>query len=100
MNRVVITGMGAVSPYGVGVALLLDNCWQGRSAVETIEEWRSIQGLGSYLAAPVPQLDPKKFLPRSARRTMGNMALYATIATKEAIADAAIPEEELQSGDR
>jgi 3-oxoacyl-(acyl-carrier-protein) synthase len=29
MNRVVITGRGAVSPYGVGVATLVDNCWLG-----------------------------------------------------------------------
>ena len=99
MNRVVITGRGAVSPYGVGVAPLIDNCWQGKSAVRVIDEWRTIQGLGSYLAAPVPPLDPKKYLPRSARRTMGDMAVYATIATQEAIKDAGITDEALYSGD-
>ena len=98
MNRVVITGMGSVSPYGVGVQTLVDNCWLGRSAVCVIDEWKSIKGLGSYLAAPVPPLDPKKYLPRSARRTMGNMAVYATIATQEALQQAGITENRLQSG--
>jgi 3-oxoacyl-[acyl-carrier-protein] synthase II len=99
MNRVVITGRGAVSPYGVGVATLTDNFWQGKSAVRLIEEWQSIKGLGSFIAAPVPPLDPKKYLPRSARRTMGDMAVYATIAAREAIEDAGITEEQLHSGE-
>ena len=99
MNRVVITGRGAVSPYGVGVPTLVDNCWHGRSAVRCMDEWRSIKGLGSFLAAPVPDIDPKKYLPRSARRTMGDMAIHATIAAREALDDAGITEEQLHSGD-
>jgi 3-oxoacyl-[acyl-carrier-protein] synthase II len=99
MNRVVITGRGAVSPYGVGVATLTDNFWQGKSAVRLMDEWRSIKGLGSYIAAPVPYIDPKKYLPRSARRTMGKMAVHATIAAREAIEDAGITEEQLHSGE-
>lgn len=99
MNRVVITGRGAVSPYGVGVNELIEGCWHGKSAVRVIEEWKSIQGLGSYLAAPVPPLDARKFLPRTVRRTMGDMALYATIAAREAIEDAGFGEDELQAGD-
>jgi len=99
MNRVVITGRGAVSPYGVGVETLTDNFWHGKSAVRLMDEWRSIKGLGSYIAAPVPYLDPKKYLPRSARRTMGNMAVHATIAAREAIDDAGITDEQLHSGE-
>lgn len=99
MNRVVITGRGAVSPYGVGVATLAENFWQGNSAVRLIAEWRAIKGLGSFIAAPVPYLDPKQYLPRSARRTMGDMAVHATIAAREAIEDAGIPEQQLHSGE-
>ncbi len=99
MNRVVITGRGAVSPYGVGVATLTDNFWHGKSAVRLIDEWQAIKGLGSFIAAPVPQLDAKKYLPRSARRTMGDMAVHATIAAREAIEDAGISEEQLRSGE-
>lgn len=98
MNRVVITGRGAVSPYGIGVSALVDNVRQGKSAVRIIDEWRDIKGLGSYLAAPVPEIDARKYLPRAARRTMGDMAVHATIAAREALNDAGITDEELQSG--
>lgn len=99
LNRVVITGRGAVSPFGLGVATLIENIWAGRSAVCRMDEWRSIQGLKSQIAAPVPTFDVKSLLPRSVRRSMGKMAIYATLATKEAIEDARIDELLLQSGE-
>ncbi|BCL61685.1 hypothetical protein DGMP_23780 [Desulfomarina profundi] len=98
VNRVVITGRGAVSPFGLGVPLLLEKIWAGSSAVRHMEEWAEIRGLRSHIAAPVPDFDAKKFLPRSARRTMGAMAVYATLATREAIADADIQQEMLEGG--
>ncbi|GAB4335636.1 MAG: beta-ketoacyl-ACP synthase [Desulfobulbaceae bacterium] len=99
MNRVVITGRGAVSPFGIGVAPLAEGCRAGKSAVRVMEQWRGIKGLGSFLAAPVPPVDAKKYLPRSVRRTMGDMALYATIAAQEAVREAGLGEEDLRSGD-
>ena len=84
-NRVVITGYGTVSPFGLGVAPLFEAVWQGQSGVEFIPGWGEIKGLNSTIAAPVPPFDPKKFLPRSDRRTMGPMAIYATLAAKEAV---------------
>ena len=98
LNRVVITGRGAVSPFGLGVETLLENVWAGRSAVCTMHEWSHIKGLKSLLAAPVPVFDSKKMLPRTVRRTMGPMALYATLAAQESIKDAALAEEQLVSG--
>jgi 3-oxoacyl-[acyl-carrier-protein] synthase II len=98
LKRVVITGRGAVSPFGAGVRNLVDNVWQGRSGVRLMEEWRRIRGLKSYLAAPVPELDPRAELPRSIRRTMGDMALHAAIAAREAVAEAGLSDELLASG--
>ena len=99
LNRVVITGRGAVSPFGKGVGSLLDNIWAGNSAMRQMEEWEEIQGLTSRVAAPVPQLDVKKLLPRAVRRTMGKMAIYATLAAMEGVEDAGISQEFLSSGD-
>lgn len=99
VKRVVITGRGAVSPYGSGVDELVQSCWAGKSAVRAIDEWRTIKGLGSYIAAPVPPLKVKKILPRVTRRTMGDMAIYATLAAKEAVQDAELTGEDLGSGD-
>lgn len=99
LNRVVITGRGAVSPFGLGVPALLENIWRGNSAVRRMGAWTGMQGLKSHIAAPVPEFDSKALLPRSVRRTMGAMAIYATLATKEAIIDSVISEEILNSGE-
>lgn len=98
MKRVVITGRGAVSPFGIGIPALLEGLWSGRSGVRFMPEWAETPGLKSHLAAPVPSFDPKPFLPRSVRRTMGPVALYAAIAAKEAMADAGVGEAEAASG--
>lgn len=99
LNRVVITGRGAVSPFGLGVSTLLENIWEGRSAIRSMPEWLPINGLASRIAAPVPEFEVKKLLPRSVRRTMGPMAVYATLAAKEAISEAELSDEQLSSGE-
>ncbi len=98
-KRVVITGRGAVSPFGLGVPLLVENIWAGRSAVRFMPDWSSIKGLTSCIAAPVPDYDAKTLLPRNIRRTMGPMAQYATLASREAVEDAALSVDELASGE-
>jgi len=97
-NRVVITGCGAVSPFGLGTDSLFEAIWQGRSGVQQIPAWNDIKGLNSTIAAPVPEFNPKDFLPRGARRTMGPMAVYATLAAKEAVKQAKISDKLLASG--
>jgi 3-oxoacyl-[acyl-carrier-protein] synthase II len=97
-NRVVITGCGAVSPFGIGKASLFDSVWKGRSGIKKISEWSKVKGLNSLLAAPVPAFDPKQFLPRNNRRSMGPMAVYAAIAAKEAVGDANLDTDDLGSG--
>jgi 3-oxoacyl-[acyl-carrier-protein] synthase II len=98
LNRVVITGRGAVSPFGLGVDTLVENIWRGRSAVRPMPAWAGIQGLKSLIAAPVPDFDGKGLIPRNLRRTMGLMAQYATIAAQEAVADASLNRDLLTSG--
>lgn len=98
MKRVVITGRGAVSPFGAGVKSLVDGVWQGRSGVRLMGEWQRIRGLKSFLAAPVPELDGRGELPRAIRRTMGDMALHAALAAREAVKEAGLSPEFLASG--
>ncbi|MDF1614717.1 beta-ketoacyl-[acyl-carrier-protein] synthase family protein [Desulfurivibrio dismutans] len=99
LNRVVITGCGAISPYGQGVAALVDGVWASRATVQAMPEWGRIDGLHSLLAAPVPELAVKELLSRNLRRTMGPMAIYATLAAREAVAQAALNEDYLASGE-
>lgn len=99
LNRVVITGRGAVSPFGLGVPLLLESIWAGKSAIRSMPDWAEVKGLSSCIAAPVPSFDAKKLLPRSVRRTMGPMAVYATLAAKEAIVDAGLSDTLITAGE-
>lgn len=99
VNRVVITGRGAVSPFGLGVASLLDGVWAGKSAIRYMDEWADVEGLNCRIAAPVPELDYKKLLARAVRRTMGPMAVHATLAAKEAIEDASLLASQITSED-
>jgi len=97
-KRVVITGYGAVSPFGLGADTLFEAVCSGESGVQRLPEWQRIKGLNSTIAAPVPVFDPKEFLPRSARRTMGPMAVYATLAAQEAVRHSGLAPETLTSG--
>jgi 3-oxoacyl-[acyl-carrier-protein] synthase II len=83
-NRVVITGIGAVSPYGLGSSLLADKMIEGKSSISFNETLASIPDMSSQISSKVPDLD-FSYIPRHFRRSMSNMSLYAYAATKEAL---------------
>ena len=97
MKRVVITGMGAVSPYGKGQDLLIESLMEGRSAIRQIDELDQIKGVRSKVAGLVPDTDSRE-IPRKYRRSMSNMSVYATLACQEALQRAGLSAEERTGG--
>jgi 3-oxoacyl-[acyl-carrier-protein] synthase II len=89
LNRVVVTGLGVVSPFGNGIDSLMDGVRHGRSAIRLMEGWDQYIGLQSLLGAPVEMVDEKR-IPRQKRRSMGRMSIFAAQAADEALADAGI----------
>jgi 3-oxoacyl-[acyl-carrier-protein] synthase II len=89
LKRVVITGIGVVSPFGNGLIALMKGIEEGRSAVRRMEGWDQYIGLHSLVGATVDIQDEKK-IPRQKRRSMGRMSIFAAQAADEAIADAGI----------
>jgi 3-oxoacyl-[acyl-carrier-protein] synthase II len=89
LKRVVITGIGVVSPFGNGLPVLMKGIAEGRSTVRRMEGWEQYIGLHSLVAAPVEIKDEKR-IPRQKRRSMGRMSIFAAQAADEAIADAGI----------
>ena len=89
LKRVVITGIGVVSPFGNGVPALMAGIAEGRSAVRYMEGWDQYIGLQSLVGAPVEMRDEKR-IPRVKRRSMGRMSIFAAQAADEALADAGI----------
>ncbi|SMP46466.1 3-oxoacyl-[acyl-carrier-protein] synthase II [Desulfonatronum zhilinae] len=91
LNRVVITGLGAVSPYGVGVETLYAAMARGQSAITEHPDLKAIKGLRCHIAGLVPELDARE-IPRKHRRTMSRMSVFAMLAAMEALKSARIDE--------
>ncbi len=97
LRRVVITGLGAVSPFGRGVDFLMAGLLEGRSGVRQTPELAAVGGLRTRVAGLVTGVDPKE-IPRKFRRSMSNMSVYATLACQEAMAQAGLAPEECVDG--
>jgi 3-oxoacyl-[acyl-carrier-protein] synthase II len=97
LKRVVITGMGAISPFGRGVDTLMNALLQGESGVRFLPELADIQGIRTRVAALVPGVDPGE-IPRKYRRSMSAMSVFAALATGDAIAQAGLTGEQVRGG--
>ncbi|MBP2673534.1 MAG: Beta-ketoacyl synthase [Deltaproteobacteria bacterium] len=97
LRRVVITGMGALSPFGRGVDTLMEGFLQGRSGVRYLPELAAIQGMRTRVGALVPDIDPAE-IPRKFRRSMSRMSVFATLAAKDASSQGGLSEEHFRDG--
>jgi 3-oxoacyl-[acyl-carrier-protein] synthase II len=85
-RRVVVTGLGAVTPLGVGVEELWQGLVEGRCGIRELagEEFAE---LPVRVAGSVP-VDPAGLLPRPQARRMNRSAQFAVLAAREAWLDA------------
>lgn len=85
-RRVVVTGLGAVTPLGVGVDELWRGLLDGRHGIRELED-EEFRELPVRVAGTVP-VDPVTLLPRAAARRMNRAAQFAVLAAREAWGDA------------
>ncbi len=93
MRRVVITGMGVVSSVGNNKQAVLESLLAGRSGIEAQSIYREM-GLRSQVEGTL-SIDLKGLIDRKVKRFMGDGAAYNYVAMREAVADAALAEDEL-----
>lgn len=94
MRRVVVTGMGIVSPLGCGVEVAWSRLLAGRSGLRALPEWAA--SLPARVAGIVPGkdedaeggYDPCLAVPPKDQRKMDRFILFALVAAAEAIAQA------------
>jgi 3-oxoacyl-[acyl-carrier-protein] synthase II len=100
-NRVLITGFGAVSPYGIGTDKMLSGLFAGRSCVVNVKAQlggKSANG-NCFVAAPLAETPDANQIPRKYRRNMGPLAELAYRAAADALLHAAVPQEQIGSAE-
>ena len=88
-ERVVITGIGPVTPIGIGVDAFWDSLREGRSGVRRVPALAEA-GLKVQIAADIPEFDPTDFMDAKAARRMARFAQLAVAAGRLAVADAGL----------
>ena len=86
-KRVVITGLGAITPLGNDVPTLWDSLLAGRSGVGPITQFDATY-LKVRIAAEVKNFDPVTLFGRRKARRNDRFTLFALEAARRAIADA------------
>ena len=92
MRRVVVTGMGMVSPLGVGVDHNWSEITNGKSGIRKIERF-DVSDISSQIAGIIPRGDdageynPDTFVEPKEQRKVDEFIVYGMAAAQEAIED-------------
>ncbi|CRZ33573.1 3-oxoacyl-[acyl-carrier-protein] synthase II [Herbinix hemicellulosilytica] len=92
--RVVITGLGAVTPIGNNVKEFFDNVKAGVCGIDFITGFDT-ENFEVKLAASVKNFDPKPYIDVKESRRMDRFSQFAVVAAAQALEDAAIDPESL-----
>ena len=87
LKRVVVTGLGSVTPFGVGRYSLFDALIAGRSAVSLVSSFDTSE-FKTKIAAEIKNFDPDPYFPKSETRRMDRFTQFAAVAAKDALLDA------------
>ena len=88
-RRVVVTGLGIVSPVGIGVAAAWDSIRNARSGVGPITRFDA-SSFPSRIAAEVKGFDVAKHLSAKEARRYDTFIHYGLVSTMEAVTDAGL----------
>lgn len=89
-NRVVVTGLGPITPIGVGEAAFWEALIAGNSGIRNVEDVIDLTGIDVKIGGPVDAFDPLDYIEAKKARRLDRSAQFALAATKLALQDAAI----------
>ena len=90
-RRVVITGVGAITPLGNSVAELWQGLISGCSGIRRITQFDA-SDLPCQIAGEIPDFVPEKYIEKKEARRMPRSAQIALAAVMQAVADAGLPD--------
>ena len=88
-HRVVVTGMGAITPLGKSVPAFWEGMVAGHSGVRLATRY-DIADFPYVIAAEVPDFEPRDYMDAKAARRMARFAQFAVAAAGEALRDSAL----------
>ena len=90
-----VTGLGAVSAIGNNKGEVLDSLLHGKSGIVFVPEMEK-SGFKCCVSGPIRDLD-ERLIPKKAMLTMSDVAKYGMVAALEALGDAGVVSEDLQT---
>ncbi len=97
MKKIVITGMGAVTPIGIGVDRYWENLLSGKSGIGRISSFDPSE-LAVQIAGEVKDFNPSEYIPKQILRQTDPFMQYAYIAAEEALAMSKVEIEPTRTG--
>ena len=88
-RRVVITGLGAVTPYGVGVNKFWDALKSGKSGISTTESI-DLERHVVHISGEVKDFNPEDYMDPKEAKKMDRFIQFAVVAADEAVKDAGL----------
>lgn len=88
-RRVVITGLGLITPFGIGKDVFWTSLTEGKSGVRPISHFDA-EGYPTTIAAEVPEFNPLDFIERKESRHMDKFQQLAVAAASLALKDAGL----------
>ena len=88
-RRVVVTGLGAVSPVGNDVPTMWKNMLDGVNGIETITAFDT-SDLKVHIAGTVKNFEPEKYFEKREAKKLDVYCQYAIVAAQEAVDDSGI----------
>jgi len=89
MRRIVVTGLGVVSPVGIGADAVMASVTAGRSGVGPITAF-DVSAYPTRFAAMVDDWDPSPWLDAKEARRLSRFQQFAVAAADQAVADAGL----------
>ncbi|QID33469.1 beta-ketoacyl-ACP synthase II [Pampinifervens florentissimum] len=93
MRRVVVTGLGAVTPIGTGVQKFWENLIAGVSGIDIIKRFDPVEiGLSVHIAGEVKDFEPERYFDKKDAQKVSDFIKFAVAASEEAIRDSGLLE--------
>jgi 3-oxoacyl-[acyl-carrier-protein] synthase II len=87
-GRVVVTGVGAVTPLGTGVDVFWPKVIAGESGIRRIQQMENLELYSCQIAGEIPDFEPSDWVDKKDARRMDPFLLYAIAAATMALKDA------------